>query len=114
MGDYSLDGVAREVLGEGKAGSGHGRAEEILRLFKEDRPRLGDYNGTDARLALDILEKLRLVELAVERNRLTGLPPDLVSYSTAAFDFPSLSDLGRRALVAPTFRTTEPHPHPPH
>ena len=27
---------------------------------------LVDYNATDARLALEILEKLRLVELAVE------------------------------------------------
>ena len=39
MDDYGLDAVAREVLGEGKTLAGHGRAEEILRLFKEDRPR---------------------------------------------------------------------------
>ena len=52
-----LDAVAREVLGEGKPLAGHGRArEEILRLFKEDRARLVEYNRTDARLALEILE----------------------------------------------------------
>jgi DNA polymerase-2 len=112
MGDYSLDGVAREVLGEGKTVSGHGRAEEILRLFKEDRPRLVDYNGTDARLALEILEKLRLVELAVERSRLTGLPPDRVSSSIAAFDFLYLSELGRRGVVAPSVGTKEASAEP--
>jgi DNA polymerase-2 len=112
MGDYSLDGVAREVLGEGKTVSGHGRAEEILRLFKEDRPRLVDYNGTDARLALEILEKLRLVELAVERSRLTGLPPDRVSSSIAAFDFLYLSELGRRGVVAPSVGNKEASAEP--
>jgi DNA polymerase-2 len=107
MADYSLDAVAHEVLGEGKSISGHGRAEEIQRLFKEDRPRLVDYNATDARLVLEILEKLRLVELAVERSRLTGLPPDRVSSSIAAFDFLYLSELGRRGVVAPSVGSAE-------
>ncbi len=96
MEDYSLDAVAREILGEGKTLTGRGRAEEILRLFDEDRDRLVEYNRTDARLALEILERLHLVELAVERSRLTGLPLDRVSSSIAAFDFLYLSELGRR------------------
>ena len=104
MDDYGLDAVARSVLGEGKTLAGHGRAEEILRLFEEDRERLVEYNRTDARLALEILEKLRLVELAVERSRLTGLPLDRVASSIAAFDFLYLSELGRRGIVAPSVR----------
>jgi DNA polymerase-2 len=102
MDDYSLDAVARAVLGEGKLLAGRGRAEEIQRLFDEDRPRLVAYSRTDARLALEILERLHLVELAVERSRLTGLPPDRVSSSIAAFDFLYLSELGRRGRVAPS------------
>jgi DNA polymerase II len=102
MEDYGLDAVAREVLGEGKLVAGHDRAEEILRLFKEDRPRLVQYNRTDARLALEILERLQLVALAVERSRLTGMPLDRVSSSIAAFDFLYLSELGRRGVVAPS------------
>ena len=104
--DYGLDAVARSVLGEGKTLPGHGRgkADEILRLFKEDRPRFVDYNRTDARLALEVLERLRLVELAVERSKLTGLPPDRVSGSIAAFDFLYLTELGRRGVVAPSVR----------
>ncbi len=102
MDDYGLDAVAREVLGEGKLLAGHGRADEILRLFNEDRPRLVDYNLTDARLALRILEKLKLVELAIERSRLTGMPLDRVSSSIAAFDFLYLAELGPRGVVAPS------------
>jgi DNA polymerase-2 len=102
MDDYGLDAVARAVLGEGKTLAGRGRAEEILRLFEEDRERLVEYNRTDARLALEVLERLRLVELAVERSRLTGLPLDRVASSIAAFDFLYLSQLGRRGIVAPS------------
>jgi DNA polymerase-2 len=102
MDDYSLDAVARAVLGEGKTLAGRDRGEEILRYFKEDRARLVDYNRNDARLALAVLEKLRLVELAVERSRLTGMPPDRVASSIAAFDFLYVSELHRRGVVAPS------------
>ncbi|MGE0456124.1 MAG: DNA polymerase II [Vicinamibacteria bacterium] len=104
MDDYGLDAVAREVLGEGKTLHAKGKAEEILRLFEHDRPRFVEYNRTDARLALEILERLRLVELAVERSRLTGLPPDRVAGSIAAFDVLYLAELRRRHVVAPSVR----------
>jgi DNA polymerase-2 len=99
---YSLDFVAREVLGEGKIFAGEHRAEEILQAFREDRERFVEYNLADARLVTEILEKLELVELAVERSRLTGLPPDRVSSSVAAFDFLYLTELGKKKVVAPT------------
>jgi DNA polymerase-2 len=105
MEDYGLDAVARSVLGEGKTLSGRDRAEEILRLFEEDRERFVEYSRTDARLALEVIERLRLVELAVERSRLTGLPIDRVASSIAAFDFLYLSELGRRGIVAPSVRS---------
>ena len=116
MDSYGLDAVAREVLGEGKVSIGEGsvgeggahaeggRAEEILRMFGHDRPRLVEYNLNDARLAAAILEKMKLVELAVERTLLTGLPPDRVAGSIAAFDLLYLTELGRRGVVAPTVR----------
>ncbi len=102
MEEYSLDFVARQVLGEGKLLAGHDRAGEILRLFKEDRARLVDYNLTDARLVMEILDRLQVVELAVERSLLTGMPLDRVAASIASFDFLYLSELGRRGVVAPT------------
>jgi len=102
MEEYGLDAVARSVLGKGKTLTGRGRADEILRLFEEDRESLVEYNRNDARLVTEILERLELVQLAIERSRLTGLPLDRVSSSIAAFDFLYLSELGRRGIVAPS------------
>jgi DNA polymerase-2 len=108
MDDYGLDAVAREVLGEGKTLHGPGRAAEVLRLFEEDRPRLVEYNRKDAQLVLDILDRLQLVELAIARSRLTGMPLDRVSSSVAAFDFLYLVELGRRGVVAPSVSRDPP------
>ncbi len=102
MESYALDAVAREVLGRGKTLAGPHRAADILAAFRADRPRFVAYNLNDALLVLEILSRLQLVELAVERSRLTGLPPDRVAASIAAFDFLYLSELGRRRRVAPT------------
>ena len=99
---YSLEAVSRELLGEGKLIAGGDRGRKILDAFRDDRERFVEYNLTDARLVTDILEKLELVELAVERSRLTGLPPDRVASSVAAFDFLYLSALHPRGIVAPT------------
>jgi DNA polymerase-2 len=112
MEDYSLDAVARTVLGEGKTLTGPERAEEILRLHREDPRAFVEYNLNDARLALRILERLRLVELAVERSLLTGLPIDRVASSIAAFDFLYLQELGRRGIVAPSVRSEAEAPEP--
>jgi len=102
MESYALNAVAREILGEGKTIAGTDRAEEILKTWREDLPRFVEYNRTDARLALEILERLRLVDLAVKRSRLTGMPPDRVAASIASFDFLYLSELSRRRIVAPS------------
>jgi DNA polymerase II len=107
MEDYGLDAVARVVLGEGKTLAARDKGQQILRLFNEDRPRFVEYNRTDARLALEILERKRLVELSVERSRLTGLPLDRVASSIAAFDFLYLSELGRRGVVAPSVHAVD-------
>ena len=89
MDDYSLDAVAREVLGEGKAvaGPASDRLAEILHNYQHDLPAFALYARTDARLALQIVEKLRLVELAFARSQLTGMTPDRVAASIASFDF---------------------------
>ena len=102
MESFRLDAVAREVLGEGKTVADSDGGREILRLYEEDPAALAEYNLTDARLVVEILDALQLVELAVERSRLTGLAPDRMGASIAAFDFLYLQELGRRGLVAPT------------
>ena len=106
MDDYSLDAVAREVLGEGKAVKGdvRDRIDEILRNYRDDLPAFALYARTDARLAYGILRKLNLVPLAFERSRLTGMTPDRVAASIASFDFLYLSELRPLRIVAPSVR----------
>ena len=110
---YSLDFAARQVLGEGKTLHGADRPAEILESFRNDRERFVLYNRTDARLALEILEKLKVIDLAVERSRLTGLPIDRVSGSIAAFDFRYLTELHERRIAAPSVgAASSPSPSP--
>ena len=107
--DYSLDAVAREVLGEGKAleGDAHDRVGEILQRYEEDLPGFALYARTDARLALEITEKLNLIALAVARSKLTGMTPDRVAASIASFDFLYLAELHKRRIVAPSVRSDD-------
>ncbi len=113
MDDYSLDAVAREVLGEGKAvaGPASDRLAEILHNYQYDLPAFALYARTDARLALQIVEKLRLVELAFARSQLTGMTPDRVAASIASFDFLYLSELERARIVAPSVRGGDSRVH---
>jgi DNA polymerase-2 len=107
--DYSLDAVAREVLGEGKAldGDAHDRIGEIIQRYEHDLPGFALYARTDARLALEIGEKLNLVALAVARSKLTGMTPDRVAASIASFDFLYLAELNKRRIVAPSVRSDD-------
>ena len=105
--DYTLDTAAREILGEGKTHSGPGHLEFIARTYRLEPDVFVEYALTDARLVSEIIDKLRLVDFAVERSTLTGLPPDRIGASIAAFDFLYLSRLGPRGLVAPTVRSAE-------
>ena len=74
MEEYSLDAVARQVLGEGKAVAGdvRDRLAEILDNYKHDLGAFALYARTDARLAYEIVEQLKLVRLAFARSQLTG------------------------------------------
>jgi DNA polymerase II len=107
MDDYSLDAVAREVLGEGKAVKGDvlDRIGEIVHNYKHDLAAFVLYARTDARLAYQIVERLNLVPLAFARSRLTGMTPDRVAASIASFDFLYLSELAHKGIVAPTVRS---------
>ena len=111
--EYSLDAVSRVVLGEGKAlhGDAKDRVGEILDGHKNNLADFALYARTDSRLALEIVEKLDLVKLAVERSALTGMTPDRVSASIASFDFLYLAALYRRRLVAPSVQSSDSRVH---
>ena len=113
MDEYSLDAVAREVLGEGKAVAGdvHDRMAEIIQNYQHDLAAFALYARTDARLAFQIVARLNLVQLAWARSRLTGMTPDRVAASIASFDFLYLTELGRRGVVAPSVRANDSRVH---
>ncbi|MEA3134591.1 MAG: polymerase, partial [Gammaproteobacteria bacterium] len=104
MDDYSLDAVARKVLGEGKAVAGdvRDRIAEITHNYRHDLAAFAFYARTDARLAFQIVEKLNVVRLAFARSQLAGMTPDRVAASIASFDFLYLGELERMGIVAPT------------
>ncbi len=114
--DYRLDTAARAVLGEGKVEldgahegmSGRERAQAIDRTFHDNLPLFVEYNLADARLVLSILDRARLLDLAIRRCLLTGMPLDRVGASIASFDFLYLHELRRRGHVAPSVGAAGP------
>ena len=106
---YTLDFVAKQLLGRGKLrAEGVDALAEIRRMYKDDPVALAAYNLEDARLALELFEKAELVEFTVARAKLTGLPLDRQGGSVAAFDYLYLPRLHRRGFVAHDVGTNEP------
>ena len=100
---YSLDAVARTLLGQGKAIDFAGRDTqgEIDRLFREDKTALARYNLRDAELVTGIFAKTGLIDLLVGRSRISGLLMERLGRSVAAFDHFYLPRLHRKGFVAP-------------
>ena len=100
---FSLDNVAQELLGRGKqVHDVDNRVDEIRRMFRQDKAALAAYNLEDCRLVLDIFAEAKLLEFAIERQQLTGLPLDRQGGSVAAFDHLYLPRLHRAGFVAPS------------
>lgn len=100
--DYKLETASQAFLGRGKLIAGDGRHTEIERLYREEPQKLVDYNLEDARLVLALLDKTRLIELAIERSLLTGMQLDRVSAAIASIDSLYLHNLRQRGFVAPS------------
>jgi DNA polymerase-2 len=100
--DYRLETAARALVGRGKLITGPEAGGEIEAAYREEPARLAAYNLNDARLVLDILERTKLVELAVQRSLMTGMQLDRVSAQIAAVDSLYLGELRPRGRVAPS------------
>lgn len=99
---FSLENVARTLLGEGKAiDNPYQRLDGILRMFAEDKPALARYNLRDCELVTRIFAATELLEFLLERAAVTGLPADRSGGSVAAFTHLYLPRLHRLGLVAP-------------
>jgi DNA polymerase II len=99
---FTLDRVARELLGRGKKIAPAKDPLALLqRMYAEDVDAFAAYNLEDCRLVREIFAKADLLGFAMERARLTGLPMDRQGGSVAAFDHLYLPRLHRRGFVAP-------------
>ena len=84
---FSLESVARQLLGQGKLLAGSHRGDDISLLFETDKPQLARYNLRDCSLVWDIFSQEKLHEFAVERSHLTGLLLDRIGGSVASFEY---------------------------
>tara|TARA_Y100000310_G_scaffold345546_1_gene466333 strand:+ start:5246 stop:7585 length:2340 start_codon:yes stop_codon:yes gene_type:complete len=103
---YTLEDVSQALLKQGKLLKGKLRHVEIESLYQENsktsHQRLADYNLLDCALVFRILEKTKVIDLAVERSQLTGLPLDRIGGSIAAFDSLYIRKAHEKNLVSPT------------
>jgi DNA polymerase-2 len=99
---FSLDNVAKELLGIGKkVDDVDNRVAEITHNFHHNKLALAQYNLEDCRLVWLIFEKTQLLEFALLRAKLTGLALDRVGGSVAAFTNLYLPKLHRHGYIAP-------------
>lgn len=103
---YTLENVSQAILKKGKIISGENRHDEIEELYKTNSQaslqKLVDYNLTDCELVLEILEKTKMLDLALERTQLTGLQLDRLTASIAAFDSLYIREAAKKKIVSPT------------
>ncbi len=105
--NYTLNEVAQQILGKTKLIIGKERFEEIEELFSggvKEHEKLVEYNLMDCRLVYEILEKTKMIDLAIERSSLTGMPIDRLTASIASFDSLYIREAHKRGLVSPTTR----------
>ncbi len=98
---FELGFVARQLLGREKLiKEPDDKIQEIRRLFREDRPALAAYNLEDCRLVDAIFRRTGLIDFALQRAMMTGLPLGRQGGSVAAFDNLYLPRLHRAGFVA--------------
>jgi len=103
--DYKLETVAQTVLGRGKRideHPGESKTAAIMRLYREEPENLCLYCLEDTRLAMEILQKEGLIDIAVHKALLIGTSLEQTSLSVASFEFLYTEHLHERGLVAPT------------
>ncbi|WP_441002494.1 DNA polymerase II [Pseudocolwellia agarivorans] len=99
---FSLENVSNTLLNTGKKVKDvDNRVQEITDNFHNNKQDLAIYNLEDCRLVWLIFEKTQLLEFAILRAQLTGLPIDRIGGSVAAFTNLYLPKLHRSGYVAP-------------
>jgi DNA polymerase-2 len=110
---FSLETVARELLGDGKAiDNPYQRMDAIERMFAEDKPALARYNLKDCELVTRIFEQTELLGFLLERATVTGLAVDRHGGSVAAFCHLYMPLMHRLGFVAPNLGERRPEASP--
>lgn len=104
---FALNNVAKELLDDSKLIQGNDRGEKITDLFQSNKQMLVEYNIQDCKLVWDIFEYTKLLDFAVARTKITGLPLERTGGSVASFDFRYLPLLHRKGFVAPNSHLLE-------
>lgn len=104
---FSLENVGQELLGRGKViTSNVNKVAEINRLYRDDKPQLARYNIEDCKLVTEIFAKADLINFAMQRAQMTGLPMDKIGGAVQTFDNLYLPRLHRKGYVASTTEVT--------
>lgn len=99
---FSLDNVARELLGKSKKVKDvDNRLKEIVDNFHHNKHALAAYNLEDCKLVWQIFAHTKLLDFAMLRAKLTGLTLDRIGGSVAAFTNLYLPKLHRAGYIAP-------------
>ena len=98
---FSLANVSSVLLDDSKLIAGSDRGDAIGELFKNNKQALAEYNLQDCRLVWNIFQLCDLLDFAIAKSCLTGLPLDRLGGSVASFDFRYLPLLHRAGFVAP-------------
>ncbi len=105
MEDFRLETVARTLLGKGKRIEylpGESGVQAVERLYRTDPDALAAYCLEDTRLAMEILEKEGLMELAVAKSLMIGASLEQTWASVASFEHLYMEHMHARGFVAPT------------
>jgi DNA polymerase II len=108
---YTLEDASQAIINKGKLLKGKDRHKQIEALYKSHTEsslqKLVDYNIMDCQLVYDILDKTKMIDLAIERSQLTGLPLDRISGSIASFDSLYIREANKKGLVSPSATFTQ-------
>ncbi|MEK6819258.1 MAG: DNA polymerase domain-containing protein, partial [Nanoarchaeota archaeon] len=69
---------------------------------KKSHQKIVDYNINDCNLVYEILEKTNIIDLAINRSKLTGQPLEKITGSIASFDSLYLRECHKKNLASPT------------
>ncbi len=101
---FSLENVGQQLLGRGKTiATGQGSVDKVAQinhLFQTNKPELARYNIEDCRLVTEIFAQADLINFAMQRAQMTGLPMDKIGGAVQTFDNLYLPRLHRKGYVA--------------